>query len=192
VDYVAPTELVDAIETLVDAAELACSDAGQTSPGKASDKRFLGVPLDEVKAAARQAGEAAIERQLAAGLSVSGLDATSRIVHYTREQAEQIGAYQDDAAPLADAVQAQIQLVEVESLAWQGVDVPVWLPVDSNGKALCGAILYVEDMPPSLRVIFMVWLAQQVLSISRPPLGLPRQGQAHFLEDVLTAVEASA
>lgn len=34
-------------------------------------------------------------------------------------------------------------------------------------------------------------LEQQPLSISRPPFGLPRQGQAYFAEDVLTAMDSA-
>ena len=34
------------------------------------------------------------------------------------------------------------------------------------------------------------WLEQQPLSISRPPLGLPRHGKAYFAEDVLTSMDS--
>lgn len=69
--------------------------------------------------------------------------------------------------------------------------VAAWLPVDGFGKPLSGAIIYIEDMPPSLQAHFMTWLEQQPLSISRPPLGLPRRGQAYFAEDVLTAMDSA-
>lgn len=190
VDYVPPAALADAIDALVEAAESACRAVEPSAPTK-SEKRFLGVPLEEVKVAARQAGDAAIKRRLDTGLSVSGLDAAGRIVHDTREQADDAGAYQDDATLLTDALQSHARLIAVNALDWQGQAVPVWLPVGNDGKALCGAILYLEDMPPALCRTFKDWLAQQVLSISRPPLGLPRKGQAYFLEDVLMAIESS-
>lgn len=104
--------------------------------------------------------------------------ATGGIVHGTREQADQVRSYQDDSMSLSltDALQANTQLVAITPLSWLGLEVAVWLPVGSDSKALSGAILYLEDMPPTLREVFTRWLAQQVLSISRPPLGLPKQG----------------
>lgn len=44
--------------------------------------------------------------------------------------------------------------------------------------------------PPSLQAHFITRLEQQ-LSISRPPLGLPRRGLAYFPEDVLTAMDSA-
>lgn len=38
----------------------------------------------------------------------------------------------------------------------------------------------------------MTWLEQLLLSISRPPLGLPRRGQAYFVEDVLTSMDSAS
>lgn len=190
VDYAPPAALADAIDVLVETAESACREIEPSTPTK-SKKRSLDSPPEEVQAAAQQAGEAAIKWRLDAGLSVSGLDAAGRIVHDTREQADDAGAYQDNATPLTDALQSHARLIAVNALNWQGQEVPVWLPIGDDGKVLCGAILYLEDMPPALCKTFKHWLAQQVLSISRPPLGLPRKGQAYFLEDVLTAVESS-
>jgi len=63
--------------------------------------------------------------------------------------------------------------------------------VDGLGKPLSGAIIYIEDMPSALQAHFMAWLEQQPLSISRPPLGLPRRGQAYFAEDVLTSMDSA-
>lgn len=190
VDYAPPAALADAIDVLIEAAESACSTIELSAPAK-SKKRFLDAPPEEVQAAAQQTGEATIKRRLDTGLSVSGLVAAGRIVHDTREQADDAGAYQDDATLLTDALQSHARLIAVNALDWLGQAVPVWLPVGNDGKALCGAILYLEDMPPALCRTFKDWLAQQVLSISRPPLGLPRKGQAYFLEDVLTAVGSS-
>lgn len=82
-------------------------------------------------------------------------------------------------------------LRKVDSVSWSDQAVATWLPVDGKGKPLSGAIIYIEDMPPSLQAHFMAWLEQQPLSISRPPLGLPRCGQAYFAEDVLTAMDSA-
>lgn len=188
VDYAAPADLIDAIEALIAAAESACHEADQAAMAKVNGKRFLRVPLNEVKATALQAGEDTIKRRLASGLPVSGLDESGGIVHYSREQVE---ADHDDAKQSANALKSDIDLIAVDVLAWQGVAVPAWLPIGDDSKALCGAVLYLEEMPLSLQTIFRRWLAEQALSISRPPLGLPRQGQAYFFEDVLTAIEAN-
>lgn len=83
-----------------------------------------------------------------------------------------------------------ILLRQVDSLNWSGQAVAAWLPVDGLGKPLSGAIIYIEDMPPALQAHFMAWLEQQPLSISRPPLGLPRHGKAYFAEDVLTSMDS--
>ena len=80
----------------------------------------------------------------------------------------------------ASAPATGILLRQVDSLNWSGL-----------GKPLSGAIIYIEDMPSSLQAHFMTWLGQQPLSISRPPLGLPRRGPAYFAEDVLTAMDSA-
>lgn len=92
---------------------------------------------------------------------------------------------------LASAPTTDTLLHQVDSLSWSGQAVAAWLPVDRSGKPLSGAIIYIEDMPPSLQAHFMTWLGQQPLSISRPPLGLPRRGPAYFAEDVLTAMDSA-
>lgn len=92
---------------------------------------------------------------------------------------------------LASAPATGILLRQVDSLNWSGQVVAAWLPVDGLGKPLSGAIIYIEDMPSSLQAHFMTWLGQQPLSISRPPLGLPRRGPAYFAEDVLTAMDSA-
>lgn len=97
----------------------------------------------------------------------------------------------DTACLQASAPATGILLRKVDSLNWSGQPVAAWLPVDGFGKPLSGAIIYIEDMPPSLQAHFMTWLEQQPLSISRPPLGLPRRGQAYFAEDVLTAMDSA-
>lgn len=91
----------------------------------------------------------------------------------------------------ASAPATGILLRQVDSLNWSGQAVAAWLPVDELGKPLSGAIVYIEDMPHSLQTHFMTWLGQQPLSISRPPLGLPRRGQAYFAEDILTAMDSA-
>ncbi|MCG9078093.1 hypothetical protein [Laribacter hongkongensis] len=91
----------------------------------------------------------------------------------------------------ASAPATGILLRQVDSLNWSGQAVAAWLPVDELGKPLSGAIIYIEDMPPTLQAHFMTWLEQQPLSISRPPLGLPRRGQAYFTEDVLTSMDSA-
>lgn len=91
----------------------------------------------------------------------------------------------------ASAPATGILLRQVDSLNWSGQVVAAWLPVDGLGKPLSGAIIYIEDMPSSLQAHFMTWLGQQPLSISRPPLGLPRRGPAYFAEDVLTAMDSA-
>ena len=83
----------------------------------------------------------------------------------------------DAACRQASTPATGILLRQVDSLNWSGQVVAAWLPVDGLGKLLSGAIIYIEDMPPSLQAHFMTWLGQQPLSISRPPLGLPRRGQ---------------
>ena len=97
----------------------------------------------------------------------------------------------DTACLQASAPATGILLRQVDSLNWSGQAVAAWLPVDGLGKPLSGAIIYIEDMPPSLQAHFMTWLGQQPLSISRPPLGLPRRGPAYFAEDVLTAMDSA-
>lgn len=87
----------------------------------------------------------------------------------------------DTACLQASAPATGILLRKVDSLNWSGQPVAAWLPVDGFGKPLSGAIIYIEDMPPSLQAHFMMWLEQQPLSIWRPPLGLPRRGQAPTL-----------
>lgn len=82
-----------------------------------------------------------------------------------------------------------IRLVQIEGPEWEGVSIPVFLPLQGNGKSLCGGVVYWADMPDSLRVCFMGWLESRVVSISMPPIGLPRVGRKYFLEDVLSAIE---
>lgn len=97
----------------------------------------------------------------------------------------------DTACRQASAPATGILLRQVDSLNWSGQAVAAWLPVDGLGKPLSGAIIYIEDMPPSLQAHFITWLERQPLSISRPPLGLPRRGQAYFAEDVLTSMDST-
>mgnify|MGYP001162013975 CR=1 FL=1 len=97
----------------------------------------------------------------------------------------------DTACRQASTPATGILLRQVDSLNWSGQVVAAWLPVDGLGKPLSGAIIYIEDMPPSLQAHFMTWLGQQPLSISRPPLGMPRRGPAYFAEDVLTAMDSA-
>lgn len=82
-----------------------------------------------------------------------------------------------------------IRLVQIEGPAWEGVSIPVFLPLRDNGMSLCGGIVYWADMPDSLRVCFMQWLESRLLSISMPPVDLPRVGRKYFLEDVQSAIE---
>lgn len=82
-----------------------------------------------------------------------------------------------------------IQLIEVDGPVWQGVHTPSFLPVSSNGDRLCGAVVYWSDMPEGMRLCFTQWLENRLLSISMPPVGLPRAGRKYFLEDVLAALE---
>lgn len=97
----------------------------------------------------------------------------------------------DTACRQASAPATGILLRQVYSLNWSGQAVAAWLPVDGLGKPLSGAIIYIEDMPPSLQAHFITWLEQQPLSISSPPLGLPRRGHAYFAEDVLISMDSS-
>lgn len=72
---------------------------------------------------------------------------------------------------------------------------PVGKPVNQRRIlttwSLLHAVLHIEDMAPSLQAHFITWLEQQPLSISRPPLGLPRRGHAYLAEDVLTAMDSA-
>lgn len=72
---------------------------------------------------------------------------------------------------------------------WEGVSIPVFLPLRDNGMSLCGGVVYWSDMPEGLRMCFTQWLESRLLSISMPPACLPRAGRRYFLEDVLAALE---
>lgn len=94
-----------------------------------------------------------------------------------------------DQAESACELCAEMILTKVDTIRWQDCVIPIWRPVDSLGKPLSGGIVYLEDMPSTLQAQFKAWLAQQPLSISRPPLGLPRRGVSYFAADVVTAIE---
>ena len=66
--------------------------------------RFLEKPLEVLKADAERAGRQAIIRRFANGLTVSGVDADGKVVVYTQAQAEQLGACQNNATTLVDAL----------------------------------------------------------------------------------------
>lgn len=82
-----------------------------------------------------------------------------------------------------------IRLVQIKGPEWEGIVLPVFVPLSGNGVSLCGGIVYWSDMPASLRICFMRWLESRLLSISMPPIDLPRSGRKYFLEDVLSAME---
>lgn len=85
-----------------------------------------------------------------------------------------------------------IQLVKMTEYHWHDHAIPIWQPVDSRGKPLSGGVVFLDDMPQALRAQFKIWLASQQLSISRPPLGLPRRSVSYFAQDVITALEQTA
>ncbi|MBX9298394.1 hypothetical protein K5M33_16285 [Chromobacterium vaccinii] len=94
-----------------------------------------------------------------------------------------------EAAESACKTHATIQLIKVTEYRWHEHAIPIWQPVDSRGKPLSGGIVFLDDMPQALQMQFKVWLAIQPLSISRPPLGLPRRSVSYFAQDVVTALE---
>ena len=94
--------------------------------------------------------------------------------------------YGDISMSIADN---HIHLIEVDGPVWQGVHTPSFLPVGCNGTRLCGAVVYWSDMPDGMRLCFTQWLQNKLLSISMPPVSLPRAGRKYFLEDVLAALE---
>ncbi|NHQ80297.1 hypothetical protein HA051_01685 [Chromobacterium vaccinii] len=94
-----------------------------------------------------------------------------------------------DAAASACNSLATIQLIKVTEYHWHDYLIPIWQPVDNQGKPLSGGIVFLEDIPEVLQTQFKVWLTSQPLSISRPPLGLPRRSVSYFAQDVVTALE---
>lgn len=85
-----------------------------------------------------------------------------------------------------------IQLVKMTEYRWHDHAIPIWQPVDSLGKPLSGGVVFLDDMPQALREHFKAWLATQPLSISRPPLSMPRRSVSYFAQDVVTALEQTA
>lgn len=81
-----------------------------------------------------------------------------------------------------------ITLSEIKQIQWQGFFVPVYLATRSNDRALCGPVVFADDMPAELRAFFLLWLERRQLSITMPP-ALPRSGLAYFLDDVTSAIE---
>ncbi|MEC5207790.1 hypothetical protein QF022_002746 [Vogesella perlucida] len=82
-----------------------------------------------------------------------------------------------------------IQLVKISEYRWHDHVIPIWQPVDNRGKPLSGGVIFMSDMAEALQGHFKVWLASQPLSISRPPLGLPRRSVSYFAQDVVIALE---
>lgn len=105
--------------------------------------------------------------------------------------ADAVDALVDQAESACDS-RAEMILTKVDVIRWQDYVIPIWRPVDRLGKPLSGGVVYLEDMPPTLQTQFKAWLAQQTLSISRPPLGLPRRGVSYFAADVVTAIEQTS
>lgn len=97
-----------------------------------------------------------------------------------------------DAAESACNSHAPIQLIKVTEYCSHEYVFPIWQPVDHQGKPLSGGIVFLEDMPEVFQAQFKTWLASQQLSISRPPLGLPRRSVSYFAQDIVTALEQAA
>lgn len=94
-----------------------------------------------------------------------------------------------EAAESACHVLSTIQLIKVTEYRWHDHVIPIWQPVDHQGKPLSGGVVFLDDMPQALQEHFKAWLATQPLSISRPPLGMPRRSVSYFAQDVVTALE---
>lgn len=94
-----------------------------------------------------------------------------------------------EAAESACSSHATLQLIKMTEYCWHEYVFPIWQPVNHHGKPLSGGIVFLEDMPKVLQGQFKTWLASQSLSISRPPLGLPRRSVSYFAQDVITALE---
>lgn len=82
-----------------------------------------------------------------------------------------------------------IQLIKVAEYCWQDNIFPIWQPVDNQGKPLSGGVVFLNELPQAVKTQFNTWLASQPLSISRPPLGMPRHSASYFAQDVVTALE---
>lgn len=107
-------------------------------------------------------------------------------------------ALADTVADLVEAVESAcnshstVQLIKVTEYRWYEYIFPIWQPVDNTGKPLSGGVVFLDDMPQPLQALFKTWLASQPLSISRPPLGMPRRSVSYFAQDVVTALEQTA
>jgi len=97
-----------------------------------------------------------------------------------------------EAAEVACSAPSTIQLIKVTEYRWHEYVFPIWQPVDDTGKPLSGGVVFLDDMPQALQKHFKAWLASQLLSISRPPLGMPRRSVSYFAQDVVTALEQTA
>ncbi|MDE1714384.1 hypothetical protein PWG14_17875 (plasmid) [Chromobacterium amazonense] len=83
---------------------------------------------------------------------------------------------------------SNVTLSEIERIFWQGFFIPAYLATALDGKALCGPIVFSDDMPTELKACFMLWLERRQLSITMPP-ALPRRCQAYYFDDVMAAIE---
>lgn len=83
-----------------------------------------------------------------------------------------------------------VTVSEIEPIYWQGFLVPVYLATTSDGKVLCGPVVFAVMMPSELTARFRRWQKHRLLSITMPP-ALPWGGQAYYLDDVMAAIEDS-
>lgn len=97
-----------------------------------------------------------------------------------------------DAAEFECSAPSTIRLIKVTEYCWHEYIFPIWQPVNGQGKPLSGGVVFLDDMPQTLQAQFKAWLASQPLSISRPPLGMPRLSVSYFAQDVVTALEQTS